>query len=108
MNFNKYQKESNKLAIYNKMYKVNYPILGLIGESGEIANKFKKVYRDNNGVITQKFKDDMISELGDVLWYLSAIANDLDISLNKIAIKNILKLKDRQNRGAIKGSGDNR
>ena len=47
-------------------------------------------------------------ELGDVLWYLSALADNLDMKLSTIAKKNIEKLKDRKNRGVIKGSGDNR
>ena len=53
-------------------------------------------------------KDDLTKELGDVLWYLSAVANDLGIDLQSVAERNIKKLKSRQERGVLGGSGDNR
>jgi NTP pyrophosphatase (non-canonical NTP hydrolase) len=47
-------------------------------------------------------------EIGDVLWYMAALCKDLDISLESIANKNIVKLLDRRARNVIQGSGDNR
>lgn len=81
-----------------------YPTLGLSGESGEIANKVKKVMRGDPGADFSGVPD----ELGDVLWYLAAIASDLGVSLEDVARENIEKLFDRRARGVIKGSGDNR
>lgn len=102
--FNHYQELANSTAIYPAEYTVTYPILGLIGEVGEFANKHKKVLRDN-AIFTH---EDMVSELGDILWYLAAIASDCNISLGEIASENIKKLRDRQNRGVLGGSGDHR
>ncbi len=104
MDFSDYQKKAKETAIYPKEYNIYYPALGLSGECGEIANKVKKKMRDN--VVLDK--DDMASELGDVLWYLSALATDLGLSLDDIANKNVAKLESRMKRGVIKGSGDNR
>jgi len=83
---------------------VFYPTLGLSGEAGEVANKVKKVMRGDSGADFSCVPD----ELGDVLWYLAAIATDLGVTLEEIANKNIEKLYDRRARGVIKGSGDNR
>ena len=83
-------------------------LLGLVGETGEIAEKFKKIYRDKAGVMSPEDEKDMAKELGDVLWYLSVICTYLGISLQDVATANIEKLLSRKNRGVIKGSGDNR
>tara|TARA_Y100000310_G_C20598140_1_gene771587 strand:+ start:716 stop:1045 length:330 start_codon:yes stop_codon:yes gene_type:complete len=104
LTFEDYQLESSKTAIYSGSLDIMYPALGLAGEVGETLNKIKKYYRDG----TPLDKEDMAKELGDILWYLSALATDLDLDLEYIAIKNIMKLKDRQERGVIGGSGDYR
>ncbi len=78
--------------------------LGLIGESGEIAEKIKKLLRDDTKVEAQ----DIIKELGDVAFYLTALANYFDSSLEEVLELNMIKLNDRQERGVLKGSGDNR
>ena len=83
-------------------------LLGLVGETGEIAEKFKKIYRDKNGEFDAESKADIEKELGDVLWYLSVISSYLDISLEDVAEKNKAKLSSRQDRGVLKGKGDNR
>lgn len=85
-----------------------YPTLGLVGEAGELANKAKKVYRDNDGYFSPDERDAMLQELGDVLWYVAEIANQLGASLNTVAQMNLTKLRSRQQRGVIGGSGDNR
>lgn len=78
--------------------------LGLIGESGEIAEKIKKLLRDNTKVEAQ----DIIKELGDVAFYLTALANYFGSSLEEVLQVNMIKLDDRQERGVLKGNGDNR
>ena len=73
---------------------VIYYVLGLIGESGEVANKVKKVYRDNNGDYG-KLREDILDELGDVLWYVTILANKLGSSLEEVAKRNNEKLFKR-------------
>lgn len=87
---------------------VIYTTLGLNGEAGEVANKLKKVLRDNKGKLTGDMKYEMAKELGDVLWYLARCADELGYSLSDIAMWNIDKINDRQERGKVGGSGDNR
>ena len=100
MTFDEYQIKAKQTAIYD--HPIIYPTLGLCGESGEVAEKVKKHLRDGTSL------DELKKELGDVLWYLSAIASDLNLSLNDIAITNVDKLQSRMERGKIQGSGDNR
>ena len=83
-------------------------LLGLVGETGEIAEKFKKIYRDRGGEFTEADRLDMQKELGDVLWYVSTVAAYLKIPLDDIAEKNIAKLQSRKARGTQGGSGDDR
>lgn len=109
MNFNQYQKESRKTAIYPKKGKnFIYPTLGLVGEAGEVAEKIKKVLRDHKGIIDKERREELKKELGDVLWYLAQIATELNISLEEIAKENLKKLKSRQKRKKLHGCGDNR
>lgn len=83
-------------------------LLGLVGESGEVADKFKKIYRDNNAQMTQEQKIEMQKELGDVLWYINAISSYIGIELEDVAKANLAKLLDRKERGVLHGKGDNR
>jgi NTP pyrophosphatase (non-canonical NTP hydrolase) len=83
-------------------------ILGLVGEAGEVAEKYKKVIRDKEGIIGKEDKDLIIKELGDVLWYTAMLAKYLGVSFEDIAIANINKLSSRKERGVQRGSGDNR
>lgn len=114
MDFNDYQKKAMLTDVFDEGSKVPESmaffsqLLGLVGETGEIAEKFKKIYRDQHGQIKPEQVEDMKKELGDVLWYLAVLAEYLGIPLSEIAEKNIAKLQDRQNRGVVGGSGDNR
>lgn len=109
MTFNEYQKKSRETAIYyNKDKNYIYPTLGLVGEAGEIAEKIKKVLRDNGGAVDEKDKVELVKELGDLLWYLSQLSTELGLSLDDIAVSNIEKITSRKERGVLHGSGDNR
>jgi len=108
MTLNEYQKEAIVTAKYPEHMKVLYPVLGLCGEAGEVAEKVKKIHRDKEGVIGELDRLEIAKELGDVLWYISTTAKDLDFTLEDIAAMNIKKLRSRKERGAIHGSGDNR
>jgi NTP pyrophosphatase (non-canonical NTP hydrolase) len=108
MTFTDYQSTSSATAVYPAVNPIIYCALGLFGETGEVAEKIKKVLRDNNG----EFDADTVAaiklELGDVLWYLAQLATELGLSLDAIAKANIQKTQDRQKRGQLGGSGDNR
>lgn len=83
-------------------------VFGLVGESGEVAEKFKKIIRDKHGALSDDDKQEIIKELGDILWYINSISHILGFSLEDIAQKNLDKVTDRKVRGAQRGSGDNR
>lgn len=83
-------------------------VLGLVGETGEVAEKVKKLVRDRNSDLAQLDRDEMAAELGDVLWYTAVLANFLGLSLDDIAQRNVDKLADRRHRALLGGSGDNR
>ena len=109
MTFNEYQEEARKTAIYPDMdNNFIYPALGLVGEAGEIAEKIKKVIRDDNYIVTEEKRSEITKELGDVLWYIANLSKELGISLEDVASKNLEKLRSRQERNALHGSGDNR
>jgi NTP pyrophosphatase (non-canonical NTP hydrolase) len=107
MEFNEYQKESIKSAFFTGDGLI-YCTLGLSGEAGEFAEHIKKMLRDDNGILTEEKKKSLIGELGDVLWYSSALANELDTDLESVAQYNLEKIKSRKERGVQSGSGDNR
>jgi len=109
MDFKEYQKLSRKTAFYpNKDNNFVYPTLGLAGESGEVAEKIKKVLRDDGGQVSPNIKEELKKELGDVLWYVAQLSTELGLSMEEVAEKNIEKLYSRLERGKLKGSGDNR
>lgn len=85
-----------------------YPFFGLAGETGELLDKIKKVIRDSDGIISEKMRLNLSYELGDVLWYISACANELNTNLERIAALNLHKLEDRARRNKLQGSGDDR
>lgn len=108
MKLNDYQKMALETAIYPNEYKVIYPALGMAGEAGEVADKVKKIIRDNNSKIDNEKALEIAKEIGDVLWYCATMANDLGFDLETIAKMNYQKLHSRQQRGVISGNGDNR
>lgn len=109
MEFREYQKKSRETALYpDKDGNFVYPTLGLVGEAGEVAEKVKKILRDDGGVVSGEKREEIKKELGDVLWYLSQLATEFDLSLDNIAEENLIKLFSRKERGKLGGSGDDR
>jgi NTP pyrophosphatase (non-canonical NTP hydrolase) len=83
-------------------------VLGINGEAGEVAEKVKKIIRDQNGNMTPEDKTELAKEIGDVMWYLAVFAHQLGFSLDDVAKTNLDKLSSRKSRGVLGGSGDNR
>ena len=116
LNFNDYQKKAHETASYpcgtigKDAHAVNYlyPALGLAEEAGEVAGKFAKAVRDNEGVIDGERKNEISKELGDVLWFVAELCTCLGISMQAVADNNLAKLASRKARGVIHGEGDNR
>lgn len=122
MTFNEYQAKASTTAMYLDKIKELNPdltenlksILGLsyaslgLGEAGEVQGKVKKIIRDAGGNITDDVKKEISKELGDILWYVSAMCGELGIEMDSVAEQNIEKLFSRKERGVITGNGDNR
>lgn len=108
MNANDYQEWTRTVAVYPAAQGVNYTILGLVGEAGEVADKYKKVIRDNAGELDDIRRAELIAEIGDVAWYLARLLDELDVPLEQIFDLNYEKLTSRKQRGKLQGSGDNR
>jgi len=108
MTLEKYQKLIEKTAIYPSNKGVEYCVFGLCGESGEVAEKFKKLIRDKGGEITPEFKKAIGKELGDVAWYITALGRELGFTLEEILELNSKKLNKRLDTDTLHGEGDNR
>ncbi|MBM5797594.1 MAG: hypothetical protein FJ050_04215 [Cyanobacteria bacterium M_surface_7_m2_040] len=109
MDLRSYQIRSRETARYPQAgANPIYPTLGLCGESGEVADKVKKVIRDRGGVFDDALRDDLKLELGDVLWYVAQLCTELGLSLEDVAVANLEKLASRAARNVIAGSGDRR
>lgn len=107
--FDEYQQEARQTAQYPSIgHNIIYPTLGLTGEAGEVADKVKKLFRDRNGDLNAKYRQEIAKEIGDCLWYISAMADEVGYSMGEIAAMNIKKLADRKDRGKLGGEGDNR
>lgn len=106
--FRVYQLETRKTAIYKKAHELEYLGFGLVGEAGELANKLKKIFRDNDGELTLEKIAEIEGEIGDILWYCSQMSSYINRQFENIALANLSKLRARQSKGTLKGSGDNR
>ena len=107
--FTDYQTESRKTwSAIRCDHPIVYPTLGLTNEAGELAGKVKKIFRDRGGQITEEDREALKYELGDVLWYLTQICTELDLTLEEVAEANLTKLFSRLERGKIGGDGDHR
>ena len=113
MDFSQYNKESSRVLLYPKLLggvdiSPMYLGMGVCGEAGETVEKIKKVYRDSKGVFDNQAVLEIKKEIGDVLWYLNRLSEELGFTLESAAELNILKLQDRIEREKLKGEGDNR
>src|SRR3954471_580380 len=109
MELSDYQDQSRATAVYPQAGdNLLYPTLGLCGEAGEVAEKIKKMIRDDAGVLSDERRAALSKELGDVLWYLAQLATEADLDLEAIADANLEKLRSRQERNVLTGSGDDR
>lgn len=118
LGINDYQKKAHETASYpfgavgdaDKCCRTDwlYPVMGLAEEAGEVAGKFAKAIRDDNGFLSDERKEAVQKELGDVCWFVAEICTNMDWSLEDIMQMNLDKLASRKARGVIHGSGDNR
>ncbi len=122
MTLNEYQKCAAETAEYNgrnSLAGLTYTVLKLNGEAGEVAELLGKHYRGDDSDIPQKHgeplthitgerRNRMINELGDVLWYVSQVAHELEITLQDVGENNIGRLKERIKIGKIRGDGSDR
>lgn len=113
--FDEYQLAAAETAVhpgsdegYASVSALSYLALGLGGETGEVQEKIKKIFRDKAGVVSPEDREEIIKELGDVLWYMARLADVLDEPLEHVALKNLAKLRGRKERLVLNGSGDNR
>jgi len=108
MTFGEYSEEVKKTIVYpNPGNNYIYPVIGLGGEVGELQNKVKKILRGDCELTFEK-RIEIALEIGDILWYCSALASELNMSLEWIADENIKKLAKRMEENKIKGDGDKR
>jgi NTP pyrophosphatase (non-canonical NTP hydrolase) len=91
--FDEYQREAMKYIRWNKEDSMMIPLLGLAGETGQLLTEYKKWIRDGNRYTP--FLDQVSEELGDLLWYISALATASKLSLADIANENLAKIRDR-------------
>src|ERR1700685_4199096 len=105
MELSEYQRLSRRTAEYPREQWLAYPALGL---AGEVAEHAKKAIRDDAGTVSEERRAAMTKELGDVLWYVAQLASELELDLEEIASQNLEKLRSRQRRGVLSGSGDDR
>lgn len=122
--FNEYTQFVKGMKVYPEQHAIVYPALGLVGEAGEIAEKIKKWLRGDhlkvNPLLTAEeneftlaqmkvnFREGILKELGDPLWYIVSLADDMGFTLQDVVDANVAKLSSRKDRGLLKGSGDNR
>lgn len=110
MNMNEFQKATLETAVYpdkgeRTMAAFNYCVVGLCGEAGELANKWKKVLRADG---TRPDYAALVNELGDCLWYIARATDELGFDLNNVVEVLVERLRSRKERDVVKGSGDNR
>lgn len=113
LSLDEYQARAKETAVYPGEDKIPgigviYCVLGLNGEAGEIAEHVKKILRDDSGLFTTTRTEAMRKEVGDCLWYIAMLADELGFNLSTVAEENLEKLASRQERGVLSGSGDER
>lgn len=88
-----YQENAMRTSAPYPVVEKSYAVfgLGLAGEAGEVVEMIKKHVGHGHPLDKEK----LLKELGDVLWYVAAIARTADLDLSTIATANIEKLKKR-------------
>lgn len=104
MRLDYYQEAAKTTAVFPEEIAPAYLALGICGEAGEVAEKIKKALRKGEPIP----REEVVKELGDVLWYVAMMADYLGYELSAVAGKNLAKLADRKVRGVLKGAGDDR
>lgn len=108
MNVKEYQNIIAETAVFPKDIGLTYCTLGLVGEAGEVAEKVKKLFRDEEGKISPEFRYGVKKELGDVMWYITALSNELGFTLEEVMEANYTKLMLRRQTDTLHGNGDDR
>ena len=111
MKLNDYQEQAVKTAVYPSDMALPYLALGLAGEAAEVSNKIKKIIRgdyDNDPTLAELALSAVAHELGDTLWYIAVLADELGVELDTVGLNNLAKLHNREIHGTLKGSGDDR
>lgn len=92
MTINEYQQLAQRTANTKaSSSKIENGILGLCGETGEIADVYKKYLYQGH----EFERGRMAEELGDVCWYVAEMASGLGLPLEEIMAQNIEKLRKR-------------
>ena len=102
---NTYKEFTRKTAQYPKEKEMDYLMIGLANEVGELLGKYKKMIRGDD---TKQSFEGWIGEMGDIMWYLMRICDVLDITLQEVLDYYIAKLTKRLADNSIKGDGDER
>ena len=102
-----YMEFTRRTAQYPKEVEMEYLMLGLANEVGEVLGKYKKYLR-GDVMVQQDFETKLVDELGDVMWYFVRICDMLDVTLYEVMTRNIEKLSTRMLKDTIKGEGDDR
>lgn len=114
MEFSDYLDQASQTAIYPKRIQdtglggMIYCALKLAGETGEFTEHVGKAIRDDNGNITDKRRNQMIGELGDILWYWTMLCQELNVPPNYVAAYNLAKLMQRKKENKLHGEGSDR
>lgn len=113
MQFGEYQKKSRATAIYPDIgNNFVYPVLGMAGETGEVAEKVKKLIRDASvksaADISPEKRAELEKEIGDVLWYMAQLCSELSVDFDTVASNNLEKVLSRKERDVIHGEGGER
>jgi NTP pyrophosphatase (non-canonical NTP hydrolase) len=106
MDVNEYQIRARETAIYpNIDNNLNYTLIGLAGEVGELLNIYKKMIRDHNGTLTEEMKEKLIDEMGDIHWYMAMAECEIKIKSGEVLKINLDKLRKRRESGTIHDIG---
>jgi NTP pyrophosphatase (non-canonical NTP hydrolase) len=110
MTFDEYQSKALTTAVnnYEPLMQKTIWAMGIVGEAGEVIEKWKKIVAYRDGEITNTDREEIKKELGDIVWYIAVFAKSLDLTFDDVIALNVQKLQDRAKRSVIKGEGDNR